>query len=73
MDRAGAGRPSLPATVHFRVGRAFLAGRRLDAALEHLQRAAKLDPSRSEISYALGQALLMLDGQPRRSRTCAAR
>ena len=56
-ERALEGHP-LPATVHFRVGRAFLAGRRLDAALEHLQRAAKLDPSRSEISYALGQALL---------------
>ena len=56
-ERALKGHP-LPATVHFRVGRAFLAGRRLDAALEHLQQAATLDPSRSEISYALGQALL---------------
>ena len=32
-ERALEGHP-LPATVHFRVGRAFLAGRRLDAALE---------------------------------------
>jgi len=47
-----------PGSVHFRVGRALLARRRVDSALPHLEQAARLDPERSETSFAFGQALV---------------
>jgi tetratricopeptide (TPR) repeat protein len=48
----------IPGVARFRIGRAWLARGRADAALPHLQDAARLDPDRPETSFALGQALL---------------
>lgn len=48
----------LPGVLHFRVGRALAARGQAEAAVAHLQEAARLDPDRPETSYALGQALV---------------
>ena len=48
----------LAGVMHFRVGRALLVNRQPGPAIQHLELAAKLDPDRPEVSYALGQALL---------------
>jgi tetratricopeptide (TPR) repeat protein len=48
----------MPGLLHFRVARQYLRQHQPDRAIDHLRKSIQLDPSRPEVDYAYGQALV---------------
>jgi tetratricopeptide (TPR) repeat protein len=48
----------MPGLLHFRVARQYLLRHKPDRAIHHLQKSIQRDPSRPEVDYAYGEALI---------------